>query len=121
MQNDFDDKHNTEGRSISMEFEKFVLVCTYVPNSQAELKRLDYRITEWDHDFHSYLKALEAEKAKPVILAGDLNVAHQDIDIYDTTGKHKIAGFTPQERNSFTKLLESGFIDTYRHLHPDKI
>ena len=86
-----------------------------------ELRRLDYRITEWDLDFHNYLKALESDKAKPVILAGDLNVAHQDIDIYDPKGKHKIAGFTPQERESFAELLDRGFIDTFRRLYPEKV
>ena len=103
-----------------MEFDKFVLVCAYVPNSQTKLKRLEYRITEWDADFHDYLKALERDKAKPIILAGDLNVAHQDIDIHDPKGKSRYAGFTPEERDSFQKLLERGFTDTFRHLYPEK-
>ena len=94
---------------------------TYVPNAGEGLKRLDYRIKEWDADFHDYLKKLEKEKNKPVILSGDLNVAHHPIDLYDTKGKEKVPGYTPQERESFTQLLERGFTDTYRHLYPEKV
>ena len=98
-----------------------MLVATYVPNAGEGLKRLNYRITEWDADFHDYLKKLESDKGKPVILAGDLNVAHHEIDIYDPKGKEKLPGYTPQERQSFTQLLERGFTDTYRYLYPEKV
>ena len=104
-----------------MEFDAFTLVATYVPNAGEGLKRLKYRIDEWDHDFHSYLKFLETDRNKPVILAGDLNVAHNEIDIYDPKGKEKTPGFTPQERTSFTNLLASGFVDTFRVLYPEKV
>ena len=104
-----------------MEFSNFILVSTYVPNAGEGLKRLQYRIDEWDLDFHNYLRELEATKCKPVILAGDLNVAHTEMDIYDTQGKEKVPGYTPQERESFTKLLKSGFVDSYRELYPSKI
>jgi len=104
-----------------MEFEKFVLVATYVPNAGEGLKRLDYRIDEWDADFHDYLKQLEVDKKKPVILTGDLNVAPHPIDLYDTKGKEKVPGYTPEERQSFEKLLARGFTDTFRHLYPEKV
>ena len=104
-----------------MEFNKFVLVATYVPNAGEGLKRLDYKIKEWNQDFHNYLKRLEIERRKPVVLAGDLNVAHKEIDIYDPKGKEKVPGYTPQERQSFDKLLKRGFCDTYRHLYPTRI
>lgn len=109
-------KHDGEGRVLTAEYERFYLVCVYVPNAGEGLKRLDYRVNEWDKDFARYLKALE--KRKPVILAGDLNVAHQEIDIYDATGKHKMPGYTPQERANFSDLLKLGFVDTFRHFHP---
>jgi len=117
---DNDPVENLEGRSITAEFEKFILVVTYVPNAGEGLKRLDYRINTWDKNFHAYLKQLE-KRGKPVILSGDLNVAHHEIDLYDTKGKEKIPGYTPQERNSFSKLLERGFIDTFRDLYPSKV
>ena len=103
-----------------MEFNSFILVCVYVPNSGDNLKRLDYRVNNWDLDFHKYLKELEESRKKPVIVAGDLNVAHNELDIYDAKGKDKFAGFTPQERQSFNELLNSGFVDTYRQLYPHK-
>ena len=118
---DFGKKHIDEGRSITLEFEKFVLVATYVPNAGSGLKRLDYRITQWDADFHNYLKWLEAVKEKPVVLAGDLNVAHKEIDIHNPKGKEIYPGFTPQERRSLDRLLEYGFIDTFRELYKDKV
>ena len=121
VQFDFGKKHTDEGRSITMEFQEFTLVATYVPNAGEGLKRLDYRIKEWDHDFHDYLKSLESSRNKPVILAGDLNVAHNEIDIYDPRGKEKVPGYTPQERLSFTSLLDRGFIDTYRQLYPERV
>jgi exodeoxyribonuclease III len=92
---DFGKKHIDEGRSITMEFNNFILVATYVPNAGEGCKRLDYRIKEWDADFHQYLRDLEQTKNKPVILTGDLNVAHTEIDIYDPTGKDKTPGYTP--------------------------
>ena len=118
---DFGTKHNDEGRSITMEFQKFVLVSTYVPNAGEGLKRLGYRVNEWDADFHDYLKQLEDDTGKPVILAGDLNVALNEIDIYDPKGKEKVPGYSPEERASFAKLLDRGFIDTYRELYPTKV
>ena len=118
---EFGDKHVTEGRSITAEFKDFTLVCVYVPNSRDQLKRLTYRIEEWDAEFHAYLRSLEKEKKKPVIVTGDFNVAHRAIDIYSTVGKEKVAGFTPEERHSFDKFLNSGFTDTFRDLYPDKV
>ena len=90
-----------------------------MPNAGPDLHRLDYRVSEWDADFRDYLKRLESERQKPVVLAGDLNVAHTGLDIYEPTGKETMPGYSPEERESFTKLLESGFIDTYRELYPD--
>ena len=104
-----------------MEFNNFVLIAAYVPNSGDGLKRLDFRINSWDAQFHDYLKEVEATKGKPIILAGDLNVAHDEKDVYDTKGKEKVPGYTPQERASFSKLLERGYVDTYRQLNPDRI
>lgn len=95
VQFDFGKKHNQEGRSITMEFKKFILVATYVPNAGEGLVRLDYRVNEWDADFHAYLKQLEEDRGKPVVLSGDLNVAHNEIDLYDTKDKHKVPGYTP--------------------------
>ena len=92
---DFGTKQIDEGRSITMEFKKFVLVATYVPNAGEGLRRLDFRINEWDAEFHAYLKELESKTGKPVILAGDLNVAHNEMDVYDTKGKEKVPGYTP--------------------------
>ena len=104
-----------------MEFKHFVLVAVYVPNAGEGLKRHDYRINEWDFDFHNYLASLEEEMGKPVILAGDLNVAHHEIDVYDPRGKEKVPGYTPEERQSFTDFLSRGFVDSYRLLYPARI
>ena len=111
------DEHDHEGRVITAEFEKFYLVCCYTPNSQNELKRLDYRM-KWEDDFYNYLKGLEAKK--PVVLCGDLNVAHKEIDLKNPKTNHMNAGFTDQEREKISRLLDSGFIDTFRHFYPDK-
>ena len=97
-----------------MEFEKFTLVCAYFPHAGPDLKRLDYRIGSWDIDIEEYLKRLETDKKKPVVLAGDLNVAHQMIDIQNEINDEKTPCYTPIERQSFTELLQRGFIDTYR-------
>ena len=111
------EKHDQEGRVITLEFEKFYLVNCYTPNSQRELTRLDYRM-KWEEDFKAYLKKLDMQK--PVILCGDLNVAHNEIDLKNpATNKHN-AGFTNEERTKMTELLNSGFIDTFRYLYPDK-
>jgi len=91
-----------------------------VPNSGDGLSRLKYRVDEWDRDFQAYLHKLRNDKHKPVIITGDLNVAHQEIDVFDPKGKEKIAGYTPQERESFDKFLKEGFVDTFRHFHPEK-
>ncbi|CAL1528888.1 unnamed protein product [Lymnaea stagnalis] len=110
------EKHDKEGRVITAEFEKFYLVNTYIPNSSRGLVRLNYRTEEWDVDFRNYLKTLD--KKKPVVWCGDLNVAHQEIDIKNPKGNVRNAGFTDEERNSFTETLKEGFIDSFRHLHP---
>lgn len=110
------DKHNDEGRVITIEYEDFYLVTVYTPNSQKELARLDYRM-EWEVDFCTYLMNLD--KKKPVIVCGDLNVAHKEIDLKNPKTNTKSAGFSPQEREKMTKLLESGFIDTFRYKYPD--
>ncbi|KAK7108330.1 hypothetical protein V1264_016084 [Littorina saxatilis] len=112
------EKHDTEGRVITAEYEKFYLVTAYIPNSGQGLVRLGYRTKEWDQDFMAYMKDLD--KKKPVILCGDLNVAHLDIDLTNPKQNKRNAGFTPEERAEFGKLLESGFIDTFRTLYPDK-
>ncbi|ESN95109.1 hypothetical protein HELRODRAFT_186002 [Helobdella robusta] len=111
-------KHDNEGRVITAEFEKFYFVTTYVPNSGQGLVRLDYRVSEWDVDFHDYLVGLEREK--PVILCGDLNVSYLDIDIANPKSNQKSAGFTKEERESFGKLLNKSFVDSFRHLYPTK-
>lgn len=111
------DKHDHEGRVITLEFDKFYFVTCYTPNSQNELARLDYRM-EWEDDFRNYLVALD--KKKPVILCGDLNVAHKEIDLKNPKTNRRNAGFTDEEREKMTQLLESGFCDSFRHLCPDK-
>jgi exodeoxyribonuclease III len=110
-------KHDKEGRTITSEFEKFYLITSYVPNSGMKLDRLDYRVTEWDKDFQQFIQDLEAT-GKPVVLCGDLNVAHGDIDVHNPKGLKKCAGFTNQERESFGKFLDLGYIDTFRHFYP---
>ena len=109
------EEHDKEGRVITLEFEDYYLVTVYTPNSQAELARLDYRM-KWEEDFKAYLKKLEEKK--PVIVCGDLNVAHKDIDLKNPKTNRKNAGFTDEEREKFSKLLESGFIDTFRYFYP---
>ena len=110
-----DPAHTGEGRSITLEFEDLYLVTVYTPNSQDELKRLDYRM-EWEDAFRAYLLALDAKK--PVVVCGDLNVAHTEIDLKNPKTNRRNAGFTDEERSKFSLLLESGFTDTFRHLHP---
>lgn len=110
------EEHDKEGRVITLEFEKFYMVTVYTPNSQDKLARLDYRM-EWEEDFRKYLKKLDS--SKPVIVCGDLNVAHKEIDLKNPKSNRKNAGFTDEEREKFTKLLDEGFIDTFRHLYPD--
>lgn len=111
------EKHDKEGRVITLEFEDFYFVTCYTPNSQNELKRLDYRM-EWEEDFLCFLKKLDEKK--PVILCGDLNVAHEEIDLKNPKTNRKNAGFTDEEREKMTALLESGFKDTFRMFYPDK-
>ena len=110
--------YNDEGRIITLEYEKFYLVNVYVPNSQEELKRLDYRM-EFEDNFRTYLNELKSKKS--VILCGDLNVAHERIDIKNADTNQKNAGFTIEEREKMTELLNSGFIDTFRYLYNDKV
>jgi len=110
-------EHDTEGRVVTLEYDGFFLVNCYTPNSKHELLRLDYRM-EWEDAFADYLKALEA--AKPVILVGDLNVAHKEIDLANPKTNTRNPGFTPQERGKMTALLERGFVDTFRHFYPDR-
>ena len=112
------DEHDHEGRVITMEMEQFFLVCCYTPNSQDGLRRLDYRM-KWEDDFRAYLLRLDA--VKPVILCGDLNVAHEEIDLKNPKTNRQNAGFTDQERQQMTTLLASGFIDTFRTLYPDQV
>ena len=112
------DEHDHEGRVITMEMEQFFLVCCYTPNSQDGLRRLDYRMT-WEDDFRAYLQRLDA--VKPVILCGDLNVAHEEIDLKNPKTNRQNAGFTDQERQQMTTLLASGFIDTFRTLYPEQV
>ncbi len=112
------DEHDHEGRIVTLEMEDFFLVCVYVPNSQDGLKRLDYRM-QWEDDFRTYLLKLDA--VKPVIVCGDLNVAHEEIDLKNPKTNRKNAGFTDEEREKFTILLNSGFTDTFRTLYPDQV
>ena len=112
------DEYDHEGRVITLEMEDFYLVCCYTPNSQDGLKRLDYRM-RWEVDFRGYLKALDARK--PVILCGDLNVAHEEIDIKNPKTNRHNAGFTDEERQQFTNLLDSGFTDSFRFKYPDEV
>lgn len=112
------DEHDHEGRVITLEYADFYLVCVYTPNSQNELRRLDYRM-KWEDDFRAYLLRLDA--TKPVIVCGDMNVAHEEIDIKNPKTNHHNAGFTDEERQKFTTLLDSGFVDTFRTLHPDDV
>lgn len=110
------DEHDTEGRVITLEYDTFYLVTCYTPNSQNELARLAYRM-QWEDDFLSYLK--ELDKKKPVILCGDLNVAHEEIDLKNPKSNRKSAGFSDEERAKMTTLLANGFTDTFRHFYPD--
>lgn len=109
------EEHDHEGRVITLELEHFYLITVYTPNSQDGLRRLDYRM-EWEEAFRAYLKRLEEKK--PVIVCGDLNVAHQEIDLKNPKSNRKNAGFTDEERAKFSTLLEAGFIDTFRHFYP---
>lgn len=110
--------NNNEGRIITAEYEKFFLVNCYVPNSKRELERLEYR-KEWEDDLRNYL--IELDKNKPVIYCGDLNVAHEEIDLKNPSTNHNSAGFTDDEREKMTQLLNSGFVDSYRYKYPEKI
>jgi len=110
------EEHDKEGRVITLEFEKFYLVTVYTPNSKSELERLDYRMI-WEDEFRKHLKKLDENK--PVIVCGDLNVAHKEIDLKNPKNNRRNAGFTDEERNKFTELLDSGFIDTFRNFYPD--
>ena len=112
------DEHDHEGRVITLEMQDFFLVCVYTPNSQDELRRLDYRM-QWEDDFRSYLLKLQAS-GKGVIVCGDLNVAHKEIDLKNPKSNRRHAGFTDEERGKFTELLDAGFIDTFRHFYPDQ-
>ena len=110
------EEHDKEGRVITLEFDKFYMITVYTPNSQNELARLSYRM-EWEDAFLAYLKDLE--KNKPVVFCGDLNVAHKEIDLKNPKTNRKNAGFTDEEREKFSCLLENGFIDTFRYFYPD--
>jgi exodeoxyribonuclease-3 len=110
--------HDHEGRVVTLEMEDFFLVCCYTPNSQDGLRRLDYRMA-WEDDFLAYLRSLDARK--PVVLCGDLNVAHEEIDIKNPKTNRRNAGFTDEERGKFTTLLNSGFTDTFRFLNPTEV
>ena len=110
------EEHDKEGRLITLEFEDFYFITVYVPNSQDELKRLSYRM-QWESDFLSYINRLQEKK--PVVFCGDLNVAHKEIDLKNPKTNRKNAGFTDEERACFTKLMEEGYIDTFRYFNPD--
>lgn len=109
-------EHDQEGRVITAEFPEYYVITLYTPNSQEELKRLDYRM-KWETDFLAYLKRLEEKK--PVVFCGDLNVAHKEIDLKNPKTNRKNAGFTDEERGKFTELLDAGFVDTFRYFNPD--
>lgn len=111
------EEHDQEGRVITLEFDDFYMVTVYTPNSQNKLKRLDYRM-KWEDDFRKYLKRLD--EIKPIIVCGDLNVAHKEIDLKNPKTNRRNAGFTDEERNKFTQFLDEGFIDTFRYFNPDK-
>lgn len=111
------DEYDKEGRVITLEFEKFYMVNVYTPNSKRELERLDYRM-QWEDEFRKYL--LKLNKIKPVMMCGDLNVAHKEIDLKNPKTNRRNAGFTDEERDKMTKLLEAGFTDSFRYLYPDK-
>ena len=110
------EEHDQEGRMITCEYDDFYLICVYTPNSQSELRRLDYRMT-WEEAFKAYV--LELEKNKPVIITGDLNVAHKEIDLKNPKTNRRNAGFTDEEREKMTLLLDSGYVDSFRHIHHD--
>ena len=112
------DEHDHEGRIVTLEMPQFFLVCVYTPNAQDGLRRLDYRMT-WDDDFRNYL--LKLDQRKPVIVCGDMNVAHEEIDLKNPKTNRKNAGFTDEERQQFTTLLDNGFTDTFRWLHPEQV
>lgn len=112
------DEHDHEGRVITLEYADFFLVTVYTPNSQDELRRLDYRM-QWEDEFSKYLQTLDARK--PVIVCGDMNVAHEEIDLKNPKTNHRNAGFTDEEREKMTALLAKGFIDTFRTLYPEQI
>lgn len=112
------EEHDHEGRIITLEYETFYLVTVYTPNSQNELRRLDYRMT-WETDFRKFLKGLDAKK--PVIVCGDMNVAHEEIDIKNPKTNRRNAGFTDEEREKMTELLNDGFIDTFRYKYPEQV
>lgn len=111
-------EHDTEGRVITLEYERFFLVTVYTPNAQRELTRLGYRM-EWEDDFRAYVKSLD--ERKPTLICGDLNVAHNEIDLKNPKSNRRSAGFTDEERGKFTDLLAAGFTDSYRYLYPDKV
>ena len=111
------EEHDKEGRVITIELEDYYVITVYTPNSQTKLARLDYRM-KWENDFRDYLKNLE--KSKPVVVCGDLNVSHKEIDLKNPKTNRKNAGFSDEEREKMTNLLDSGFIDTYRYFNPDK-
>ena len=111
------EEHDKEGRVITLEFKEFYFVTVYTPNSQSELRRLEYRM-EWERDFLAYL--LKLQESKPVICCGDLNVAHEEIDLKNPKTNRGNAGFTDEERSCFSKVLENGFIDTFRYFYPER-
>ena len=111
------EEHDKEGRVITLEYNDMYIVTVYTPNSQEELARLDYRM-QWEDEFRSYIKGLDGKK--PVVICGDMNVAHREIDLKNPGSNRRNAGFTDEERNKFSEFLEAGFIDTYRYFYPDR-
>ena len=110
------EEHDQEGRMITLEFDKFYFICVYVPNSQEELKRLEYRM-KWEDDFRAFVS--ELDKKKPVVICGDMNVAHENIDLKNPSSNHHNPGFTDDEREKLGKLLDAGFVDSFRYKYPD--
>eukprot|EP00743_Colponemidia_sp_Colp-15_P010743 GILK01011867.1.p1 GENE.GILK01011867.1~~GILK01011867.1.p1 ORF type:complete len:398 (+),score=44.72 GILK01011867.1:92-1195(+) len=113
--------HDYEGRLINAEYDSFSLITVYVPNSGQKLERLGYRTTSWEPDFRGYVKEMETQRGKPVVVCGDLNVAHQAIDIHAPKTNEKSAGYTKEEREQFGLLLQQGLVDTFRHFYPEKV
>ena len=117
-----EEEGDREGRCLTLEFENLIVISVYVPNSKMRLKRLDYRVFKWETQFRAFLASLKLRfKGKPILVLGDLNVAAEPIDLFDPASSGHAPGYSPEERLAFRELVKSGFVDTYRHLHPEKV